>query len=79
MTLITTVVSARTVEIQTEVGPLTVQRAALTVALTQLARDESCSTTVSVHGRLPGGFRSSVRLDESDINQLLSSMRAVAS
>ena len=41
MTLITTVVSARTVEIQTEVGPLTVQRAALTVALTQLARDES--------------------------------------
>ncbi len=74
MTLITTVTSSRTVEIQTEVGPLTVTRDALRAATRALAGEESCSTTVSVRGRLPGGFRSSVRLDESDVRAMLTSL-----
>lgn len=69
----------RFIDVDTPSGPLRITRDALTAAVRRLALDESCSTTVNVAGRYPLGLRGWVRLDESDINQLLSSMRAVAS
>ena len=79
MTLIATRISDRFIDVDTDAGPLRLTRAALVAAVRRRASEESCSTTVSVEGRYPLGLRGWIRLDESDINQLLSSMRAVAS
>ena len=79
MTLIATRISDRFIDVDTEAGPLRLTREALMGAVGRLALDESCSTTINVAGRYPMGLRGWVRLDESDISSLLSSMRAVAS
>lgn len=75
MTLIATRISDRFIDVDTDAGPLRLTREALLGAVGRLALDESCSTTISVAGRYPLGLRGWVRLDESDINSLLSSMR----
>ncbi len=75
MTLIATRISDRCIDVDTPSGPLRITRDALTAAVRRLALDESCSTTISVAGRYPLGLRGWIRLDESDINSLLSSMR----
>ena len=79
MTLIATRISDRFIDVDTDAGPLRLTRAALTAAVRRLALAESCSTPVNVAGRYPLGLSGWVWLDESDITQPLSSMRAVAS
>ncbi len=73
--LVASRISERFIDVDTAGGPLRITRDALMAAVGRLALDESCSTTVNVAGRYPLGLRGWVRLDESDINQLLSSMR----
>jgi len=72
MTLITTVVSHRTVEIQTDplAPPLLVTRTALQASATGLA---------NVSGRFPHLGAGHVELDESEISDLIGSMNRAAS
>ncbi len=79
MTLITTVVSHRTIEIQTDplAPPLLVTRAALTAA----SRRAQASATglANVSGRFPHGGAGLVTLDEGQISELIEDLNRAAS
>ena len=79
MTLITTIVSARTVEIQTDplAPPLLVTRAALTAA----SRRAQASATglANVSGRFPHLGAGHVELDEGQISELIEDLNRAAS
>ena len=79
MTLITTVVSHRTVEIQTDplAPPLLVTRAALITA--SKAVQSSATGLANVSGRFPHLGAGHVELDESEISDLIGSMNRAAS
>ena len=79
MTLITTVVSARTVEIQTDplAPPLTVTRTAL-VAASRRAQ-ASATGLANVSGRFPHGGAGLVTLDEGQISELIEDLNRAAS
>ena len=79
MTLITTVVSHRTVEIQTDplAPPLLVTRAALITASKAVQSSEDGLANVS--GRFPHGGAGLVTLDEGEISDLIGSMNRAAS
>ena len=79
MTLITTIVSARTVEIQTDplAPPLLVTRAALITASKAVQPSEDGLANVS--GRFPHGGAGLVTLDEGEISDLIGSMNRAAS
>ena len=79
MTLITTVVSHRTIEIQTDplAPPLLVTRAALTAA----SRRAQASATglANVSGRFPHLGAGHVELDEGQISELIEDLNRAAS
>lgn len=79
MTLITTVVSHRTIEIQTDplAPPLLVTRAALTAA----SRRAQASATglANVSGRFPHLGAGHVELDEGQISELIGDLNRAAS
>lgn len=79
MTLITTVTSSRTVEIQTDplAPPLLVTRAALIAASRRAQASESGLGRVS--GRFPHLGAGFVDLDETQISQVVGSMNRAAS
>jgi hypothetical protein len=79
MTLITTIVSHRTVEIQTDplAPPLLVTRAALIAASRRAQASESGLGRVS--GRFPHLGAGFVDLDETQISQVVGSMNRAAS
>ena len=79
MTLITTVVSHRTIEIQTDplAPPLLVTRAAL-VAASRRAQ-ASATGLANVSGRFPHGGAGLVTLDEGQISQLVEDLNRAAS
>ena len=79
MTLITTIVSARTVEIQTDplAPPLLVTRAALITA--SKAVQSSATGLANVSGRFPHGGAGLVTLDEGQISQLIEDLNRAAS
>ena len=79
MTLITTIVSARTVEIQTDplAPPLLVTRTALITA--SKAVQSSATGLANVSGRFPHGGAGLVTLDEGEISDLIGSMNRAAS
>jgi hypothetical protein len=79
MTLITTVVSHRTIEIQTDplAPPLLVTRAAL-VAASRRAQ-ASATGLANVSGRFPHGGAGHVELDEGQISELIEDLNRAAS
>ena len=79
MTLITTIVSARTVEIQTDplAPPLLVTRTAL-VAASRRAQ-ASATGLANVSGRFPHGGAGLVTLDEGQISELIEDLNRAAS
>ncbi len=79
MTLITTIVSARTVEIQTDplAPPLLVTRAALITASKAVQSSEDGLANVS--GRFPHGGAGLVTLDEGQISELIEDLNRAAS
>ena len=79
MTLITTVVSHRTIEIQTDplAPPLTVTRAAL-IAASRRAQ-ASATGLANVSGRFPHGGAGLVTLDEGQISELIGDLNRAAS
>ena len=79
MTLITTIVSARTVEIQTDplAPPLLVTRAAL-VAASRRAQ-ASATGLANVSGRFPHLGAGHVELDEGQISELIEDLNRAAS
>ena len=79
MTLITTIVSARTVEIQTDplAPPLIVTRTALIAA--SRAVQSSATGLANVSGRFPHGGAGRVTLDEGQISELIGDLNRAAS
>ena len=79
MTLITTIVSARTVEIQTDplAPPLLVTRTALITA--SKAVQSSATGLANVSGRFPHGGAGLVTLDEGQISELIEDLNRAAS
>ena len=79
MTLITTVVSHRTIEIQTDplAPPLTVTRAAL-IAASRRAQ-ASATGLANMSGRFPHGGAGLVTLDEGQISELIGDLNRAAS
>ena len=79
MTLITTIVSARTVEIQTDplAPPLLVTRAALITA--SKAVQSSATGLANVSGRFPHGGAGLVTLDEGQISELIEDLNRAES
>ena len=79
MTLITTVVSHRTIEIQTDplAPPLLVTRTALITA--SKAVQSSATGLANVSGRFPHGGAGLVTLDEGQISQLIGDLNRAAS
>ncbi|MBK9027869.1 MAG: hypothetical protein IPN98_08480 [Propionivibrio sp.] len=79
MTLITTIVSARTVEIQTDplAPPLLVTRTALIAA--SKAVQSSATGLANVSGRFPHGGAGLVTLDEGQISELIEDLNRAAS
>ena len=79
MTLITTIVSARTVEIQTDplAPPLIVTRTALIAA--SRAVQSSATGLANVSGRFPHGGAGLVTLDEGQISELIEDLNRAAS
>ncbi len=79
MTLITTVVSHRTVEIQTDplAPPLLVTRTALITA--SKAVQSSATGLANVSGRFPHGGAGLVTLDEGQISELIEDLNRAAS
>ena len=79
MTLITTIVSARTVEIQTDplAPPLIVTRTALITA--SKAVQSSATGLANVSGRFPHGGAGLVTLDEGQISELIEDLNRAAS
>ena len=79
MTLITTIVSARTVEIQTDplAPPLLVTRAALITA--SKAVQSSATGLANVSGRFPHLGAGHVELDEGQISELIEDLNRAAS
>ena len=79
MTLITTVVSHRTIEIQTDplAPPLLVTRTAL-IAASRRAQ-ASATGLANVSGRFPHGGAGLVTLDEGQISELIGDLNRAAS